>query len=208
MAPILNKPFLVYQINEVKRYFPDSKIYLLTHYLSEIIEEYFINDKDIIILKEITPLGTGGSVKNAINLLELHTDNHILLLNGDTYIKPNLKEIIYNVKNEISIVGSFQENCDRYGTLSIKDNNIFDFNEKKVGIKDSYINAGCYYFKNLNFFNNIKEVVFSIEDKLKKYLLTKKIDIFRYNGIFIDIGIPQDYVKMINYIEEENNANR
>ena len=208
MAPILNKPFLEYQINEVKRYFPDSKIYLLTHYLSELIEEYFKKNELITIIKEELPLGTGGSVKNAIKLLELCTNNHILLLNGDTYIKPNLKEVIDNTKNQISIVGSFQENCDRYGTLSIKGDTIFDFNEKKVGIKNSYINAGCYYFKNLNFFNNIKEEFFSIEDKLKEYLLKNTIDIFRYNGVFIDIGIPQDYNKMINYIEEENNANR
>ncbi len=208
MAPILNKPFLEYQISEIKKYFPDAKIYLLTHYLSDIIEDYFKNDKSIIILKEEIALGTGGSVKSAINLLELCVDEKILLLNGDTYIKPNLKEMIYNIKNEISIVGVFQENCDRYGTLLIKGNDIVDFNEKKVGEKNSYINAGCYYFNNLSFFSSIREEVFSLEDKLKEYLLNKTIDIFRYNGIFIDIGIPKDYTKMINYIQEESNARR
>ncbi len=66
MAPILNKPFLEYQIREIKKYLPNHEIYLLTHYLSEIIEDYFKDDKSIIILKEEKPLGTGGSIKNAI----------------------------------------------------------------------------------------------------------------------------------------------
>lgn len=208
MAPILAKPFLEYQIYEIRKYFPLSKIYLLTHYLSEIIEDYFKDDKSIIILKEEKPLGTGGSIKNAISQLKLDINDPILILNGDTYIKPDLKEMINNTKNEVSILGSFQNNCDRYGTLTIKNDNIVDFNEKKIGINNSYINAGCYYFKDLEFFNMIKENKFAIEDKFKKYLLNNKIDIYKYNDIFIDIGIPKDYNKMIQYIKEEDNAKR
>ena len=208
MAPILDKPFLEYQISEVRKCFPHSKIYLLTHYLSEIIEDYFKDDKFIIILKEEKPLGTGGSIKNAIKELQLDINESILIFNGDTYIKPDLDIMVKNVKSKISILGSLQQNCDRYGTLTIQDNKIVDFNEKEVGIKNSYINAGCYYFKDLDFFNQIKEEKFAIEDKFKKYLLNDTIDIFRYDDIFIDIGIPEDYTKMINYIKEVQNASR
>ena len=208
MAPISNKPFLEYQIGEIKRYFPNNKIYLLTHYLSEIIEDYFKNDKSIVIIKEEEPLGTGGSIKNAVKQLQFNIDESILIFNGDTYIKPNLNNMVENSKNNISILGSFQKNCDRYGTLTIQNDEIFDFNEKEVGIKDSYINAGCYYFKDLDFFNRIKEIKFAIEDKFKEYLLNDKIDVFRYNEIFIDIGIPEDYTKMINYIKDIQIANK
>ncbi len=208
MAPILNKPFLEYQIREIKKYLPNHEIYLLTHYLSEIIEDYFKDDKSIIILKEEKPLGTGGSIKNAISKLQLNITEPILVFNGDTYIKPNLNNMIYISKAKVSILGSLQKNCDRYGTLTIQNNKIVDFNEKKIGIKDSYINAGCYYFKDLEFFNQIKENEFAIEDKFKEYLLNDSVDVFRYNDIFIDIGIPEDYTKMINYIKDLKNENR
>jgi D-glycero-alpha-D-manno-heptose 1-phosphate guanylyltransferase len=116
--------------------------------------------------------------------------------------------MIKNVQSNISILGSLQDNCDRYGTLSIIEDKIVDFNEKQMGIKNSYINAGCYFFKDLNFFNNIKDEKFSIEDKFKEYLLNDKIDVFRYNGVFIDIGIPEDYEKMIYYMERLNSDSR
>ena len=208
MAPILDKPFIDYQIKEIRKYFLDSKIYLLTHYLSDIIESYFIDDKSIAILKEESPLGTGGSIKNAIDKLELGINESLLILNGDTYIKPNLHNMLSDSKSKVSIVGSLQENCDRYGTLTIRNDQIIDFNEKEVGIENSYINAGCYYFDNLEFFNKIEEQEFAIEDKFKEYLLKNTIEIFKYSDIFIDIGIPEDYIKMINYIKDSKNAIR
>ena len=203
MASINNKPFLEYQIYEIRKYFPEVKIYLLTYYLSKIIEDYFKNDESIIIIKEKESLGTGGSIKNAIQSLNLGTNNSVMIFNGDTYIKPNLEEMIKNAKYDVTIVASKQNNCDRYGTLIINDNNsIVDFKEKEIGISDAYINAGCYYFKNLEFFKNIKEQNFAIEDRFKDYLLKDTIGVFRYNEVFIDIGIPEDYTKMIKYIEE------
>ena len=128
MAPIENKPFLEYQIQEIRKYFPNTKIYLLTYYLSDIIEKYFINDKSIVIIKEDNPLGTGGSIKNAINFLNLERDSTLLIFNGDTYIKPNLSQVVN--KNNIVIVGSFQKTCNRYGTLKINEDKIIDFLER------------------------------------------------------------------------------
>lgn len=204
MAPINDKP-LTYQIDVVRKFFADSKIYVLTHYLSEIIEEYFKNDESIQIIKESEPLGTGGSIKNAIKYLNLDNESSCLILNGDTYIRPDLQEFINSTQDSISIVGSFQKDCDRYGVLKIEDEKVVDFLEKKVGVVNSYINAGCYYFKDLSFFKSIKESKFGLENEFKKYLLLKRIGIFYYNDVFIDIGIPEDYKKMINFVSNDEN---
>jgi D-glycero-alpha-D-manno-heptose 1-phosphate guanylyltransferase len=200
MAPIHNKPFLCYQIQEIRKYFKNEPIYLLTYYLSEIIEEYFKEDKSITIIKENEPLGTGGSIKHAIKFLGLKNDTSILIFNGDTYIKPNLHSMLKKNSEEIIILGSLQNICDRYGVLEIKDERIVNFIEKEKGICNSYINAGCYFFKNLSFFDSIKENIFAIEDKFKEYLSTHPIGVFSYDGVFIDIGIPEDYNKMINMV--------
>ena len=202
MAPILNKPFLDYQIKEIRKYFPHNMIYLLTHYLSEVIEEYYKADKLIGIIKENTPLGTGGSIKYAIDTLGLKANSTLLVFNGDTYLKLNLHNFIATSQHEITIVISFQNNCSRYDTIDINENNqITKFNEKDNKRKNSYINAGCYLFNNLAFFTNIAKVQFSIEDKFKKYLDKHgKMFTCQYKGIFIDIGIPEDYNKMINFI--------
>jgi D-glycero-alpha-D-manno-heptose 1-phosphate guanylyltransferase len=200
MAPIHDKPFLYYQILEIRKYFKNEPIYLLTHYLSEIIEEYFKEDKSITIIKENEPLGTGGSIKHAINFLQLKSNASLLVFNGDTYIKPNLHAMLEKKSEDITILGSFQNICDRYGVLKISNEHVVDFLEKEKGICNSYINAGCYFFKNLSFFDSIKEDKFAIEDKFKEYLSSKPIGIFCYDGVFIDIGIPEDYMKMINMV--------
>jgi len=203
MAPILDKPFLDYQLSEIRKYFPKNKIYLLTFYKSEIIENYYKNDKLISIIKETEPLGTGGSIKNAISYLQLEINSKILVFNGDTYIKPNLNKMLSSSENTISILGSFQEDCQRYGTLKLDKDDIVEFNEKVPNCKDSYINAGCYLFNDLSLFKKIDKKLFSIEDEFKNYLNNYgKINIYRYENIFIDIGIAQDYKKMIKYMSK------
>ena len=39
MAPVLDKPFISYVINNIREYYQDE-IYLLTHHKSNVIEEY------------------------------------------------------------------------------------------------------------------------------------------------------------------------
>jgi len=201
MAPIIDKPFLEYQIELIRKYFKDAEIYLLTYYLSDIIKDYFTDDKLVTIIKEEEPLGTGGSIKHAIEYLDLDMNDSILVFNGDTFIEPELTQMITNKSHDILILGSLQEDCDRYGTLELNGESIVRFLEKKDGVRNSYINAGCYYFNTLSFFENIEDRSFSVEEEFTKYLrLNNSIGIFKYNGVFIDIGIPKDYKKMISYI--------
>lgn len=204
MAPVNHRPFLDYQISIIEKQLPNHTIYVLTHYLSEVIEGYYKDKENVVIIKENEPLGTGGSIKNAIHFLKLNSDASLLVLNGDTYLNPNLIEIISFSKYNLNMLASFQADCDRYGSMDIVSDEVVGFNEKEVGIKNSYINAGCYYFKNTDFFNRIDKVAFSLESEIKKYLsLNNHIGAFKYNGVFIDIGIPKDYYKMIEYAESE-----
>lgn len=199
MAPIDNKPFLDFQIDHIRKYFPDTKIYLLTHYLSHIIEEYYKNDSYIKIIKENSPLGTGGSIKHAIEKLNLNIDSKLLILNGDTFIEPNLLTFIKQNDCDISLLASFQQNCSRYGSLNIQNDIITQFKEKNKNYKDSYINAGCYLFNNLKLFSK-SQGSFALESLIEYSINNAKIKAFKYNGIFIDIGIPEDYEKMKKYI--------
>ena len=41
MAPVNKKPFLLHKIEKIRKYLPKSQIYLLTHHMSDIIEEYY-----------------------------------------------------------------------------------------------------------------------------------------------------------------------
>jgi len=205
MAFINEEPFLEYQIKNIRMAFPLNTIYLLTYYKSEVIEKYYENQKNIKVIKESKPLGTGGSVVNAIRKLGLKSQDSLLVFNGDTYLEVDLLTMIDSSKYDLTILSSLQEDCSRYGTLEIKNDTIFDFKEKVEVCKNSYINAGCYYFKSLEFFNDDYKLnsSFSLELQFEKYVKKNKIGVMRYESIFIDIGIPEDYEKMKFYIGSE-----
>jgi len=198
MAPINNKPFLAYKIETIREYLPKNQIYLLTHYMSDIIEKFFENDKTVKIIKEDMPMGTGGSFKNAVKLLNLKDNERIMLMNGDTYIKPNYFDFIENSSKEINMMTSMTNDCSRFNTLVIKNNKIVDFKEKTPNVVNKYINIGCYVFNNLNFIKNIPDKCFSLEEKFKDFINLIDIKPYEYKGVFIDIGIPDDYKRLIN----------
>tara|TARA_B110000444_G_C18659555_1_gene510063 strand:+ start:82 stop:783 length:702 start_codon:yes stop_codon:yes gene_type:complete len=196
MADINGVPFLAYKITQIRNYFPENQIYLLTHYLSECIEKYFEKDAGITCIKESSPLGTGGSIKNAINTLGLKNNDKLLVFNGDTYLKPDLKKLLHVTRNGIAIVACYCKKTLRFNTLKINNNKIIKFIDKTSPAATNYINGGCYYFDNLNYLKSIKSDTFSIEEKFKELVTDTSIGVLIYNDIFIDIGVPEDYTEI------------
>src|SRR5690554_6623383 len=82
MVPILNKPIMEYIIKLLKRYNIED-IAVTTAYLSDTIMDYFDDGSKwgvrISYFTEDTPLGTGGSVKNAQEFL----DHTFIVISGD-----------------------------------------------------------------------------------------------------------------------------
>lgn len=198
MAPVNEKPFLSYKIEMVRKYMPDNKIYLLTHYMSDIIKEFFVRQANINIIKEKEALGTGGSLKNAIMHLDLCDDESIMVLNGDTYIEANYIDFMNKSTSDINIMVKKIKDCGRFNTLEIKEQEVIEFKDKNIHSNNEYINIGCYIFNDLTFIKRTSEKVFSIENKFKEIAGSINIKPYEYHGEFIDIGIPSDYKKLIN----------
>lgn len=91
MVPIFNKPVMQYGIELLKKYNIDD-IAVTLHYLPNMIIDYFGDgnnfDVKLNYYIEDTPLGTGGSVKNAEEFL----DSTIVVISGDAFTNINLKK--------------------------------------------------------------------------------------------------------------------
>jgi|TARA_B110000967_G_scaffold172024_1_gene182840 D-glycero-alpha-D-manno-heptose 1-phosphate guanylyltransferase len=198
MAPINKKPFLLHKIEKIREYLPKNQIYLLTHHMSDIIEEYFKEHSNIHFIKEEQALGTGGSIKHAIAMIDLLDEERVLVMNGDTYIEPDYIDFIENSTLEINMMTSVVEDCSRFNTLEIKNNMVIKFKKKDSTIRDASINIGCYIFNNLTFIKNMPEKYFSLENKFNEMIDSIDIKSYEYKGIFIDIGTPDDYKRLIN----------
>jgi D-glycero-alpha-D-manno-heptose 1-phosphate guanylyltransferase len=199
MADINGKPFLEYILQYLSQY-NITNIILSVGYKQEIIKDYFHNSYKGIPLQyscEDEPLGTGGAIKKALNLLTTSMNN-ILVINGDTFFQVNLPMLEkMNDKFDADITMSLKEmhDFDRYGAVQVENNVIKKFEEKKF-YKKAYINCGVYMIKKSLFDKLSTNDKFSFEEFLEKSL--KNLKVYSYisdDSYFIDIGIPSDYEK-------------
>ena len=200
MAPIMNVPFLTYQLNYLK-HFGIKKVIFSVGYLSEkIIAHYNQSFENINIEYSIekNPLGTGGGIRMAMSNLK---EDLVLILNGDSFFDLNLEQF-YNLhleqKAEFSLALRYVNNSERYGNIEFNSSNqITSFIEKNQLNQSGYINAGVYILSKKLYLQNTKpNINFSIEkDFFEKQLNQLIIKGFEFKDYFIDIGIPEDYLK-------------
>lgn len=196
MAPVNGRPFLEYILDELIDQ-GITKVTLAVGYKREIIENYFKNEyKGIKVIYSIedTPLFTGGAIKKALSKCN---NDHIFIINGDTFFKVNLKDMQdYHIQHcaDITVAKKLMHNFDRYGTVECLNKRIIKFHEKKL-TESGYINGGVYLLKK-DVLACIKNQQFSFElDIMGKMLTDLNIYAYKSKGYFIDIGIPEDYHK-------------
>lgn len=207
MALVLGKPFLEYLIRFLRRE-GVNEIVLCLHFLADQIMEYFGDgshfDINIEYSIEDKPLGTAGAIKNA----EKRLGDMFYVLNGDTYLEIDLKNLLnyHRAKGGIATVSLVKvQNPERYGLVKIRaDGRVTNFLEKPP-IESSgkiYINAGVHIFEKriLNYITSGVKV--SLEREVFPELVRHRESIYGYvtNGYFIDIGTPEDYLRFQNKV--------
>jgi D-glycero-alpha-D-manno-heptose 1-phosphate guanylyltransferase len=198
MAPINEKPFLSYQLDYLIHKGINSFI-LSVGYKAEDIENYFKENyrgAKITYVYETKPLGTGGAIKNAIQITE---NENIIVANGDTLFLADIDlQTEFHLENfaDVTLALKPMQDFNRYGSVDISSTNrIFGFKEKKF-IKEGLINGGIYIFNKSIFDKFPLGNVFSIEkDFFELYVDELHLYGFIDDGYFLDIGIPEDYQK-------------
>jgi len=154
-----------------------NKVYLLTGFLSEKIEERYGNEYKglkIEYVEEEKPLGTLNAIKLGMEAID--DDNQCVIRNGDVVADLNLKKMVrLGEKSNYPLTIFITKMRSPYGIVEISGDKITDFKEKPL--LDYYINAGVYFAKKPIDFGDlekgdIEKTVFPImakEDKLGFY---------------------------------------
>lgn len=193
-----NYSILDFIIEKLKK--QNFKILLTVHYKSNLFFKKYKNIKNIKLVKETLPLGTGGAIKNCIKKIKKKT---FLVINCDTLSNINYLDFINfykskKVRDKILVGGSFVKNTGRFGRLIInKKLFVKGFEEKSNDSKKGWINNGSYIVSKKFFKLNKK--IFSFEkDLITNECLKSNVLVYKvFNDNFIDIGIPIDYEKAI-----------
>jgi len=145
MIKIKNKPFLEYQIENIKRH-SIKDIILCVGHLSEQIEKYFGNgDKFGVNIKYSydtnKPLGPIGALKNAESLV----DDIFFIMYGDSYLNVDFKKIAnyFSNHNKLGLMVVYK-NYNKFdkSNLIVNDKMIIAYGEKERTNDMIYIDYG------------------------------------------------------------------
>tara|TARA_B000000475_G_scaffold269351_1_gene263181 strand:+ start:2726 stop:3460 length:735 start_codon:yes stop_codon:yes gene_type:complete len=196
LAPVDEKPFLEFILNHWANNKVSYFVFLLG-YKAELIKDYLEKVNDTIFsdckfeyVIEEERLGTGGSVANALKVLNY--DGNFFLINSDTWISSNLENFSNATPPCIGIL--FQEETKRYGIVEVsEDYQITSFKEKSISSNSGFINSGLYLL-NSELFLDWDESPCSLEESyLSRFVEQGILSGVNLEASFIDIGVPKDY---------------
>ena len=196
MAPVSGQPFLKHVIRYLLSQGIQKFIFSLG-YKHEMIEDFLTSEFPTISCQfsvEDELLGTGGAIQFACKRA---TESDITVVNGDSLFKADIQNAYSFHKDnhaECTLLLKPMENFDRYGAVELdNDWTVKNFKEKQF-FKSGDINAGTYILNVESFLEKDLPEKFSFEnDFLEKYFPYKKILGVVQDKYFIDIGIPEDY---------------
>lgn len=199
MAPVAGRPFLDILLGNLSKH-GFSRIILSVGYMAEKIIMHYGNQFSNLTLTYVVdpqPLGTGGAIQAALACAQA---DHCFIFNGDTFIdlETDKVEDHWRKNHNPIIIGRQLDDAARYGRLNVHGGRLVGFSEKS-GSGPGIVNAGCYVLPRDIFGQRNMGEVFSMEaDFLPEAVRRSHIDVFLTDGLFIDIGIPEDLARAQN----------
>jgi mannose-1-phosphate guanylyltransferase len=202
LFPIGNEPLLDWTFKNLAKS-DVSEVILAVNYMADAFIHRYGNSAYKMKLhysRETMPLGTGGPLKKAESIIG-HNEP-FLVLNGDILTTIDFSEVVkLHKKNDAvaSIMLYEIEDPSRYGTAELaKNNRVMRFIEKppKGKARSNLVNAGIYVLEPQIFDYIPAAQQVSIEREVfPKLVAEKKLYGYNFEGLWIDIGKHEDYLR-------------
>jgi len=199
LATVGDKSFLDFLVRQLHSQ-GVRRLVMCTGYMADQIEDYFGSgekwDVSIVYSRELQPLGTAGAIKLAVPYLQGASE--FIVMNGDSFMEVDLDRLLeFHRKSHAiaSLAARRVDNAARYGTLQLAGNGrVSAFLEKTGEESPGLVNAGVYIF-NHELLKKIPDGPCSLEKDVFPGLLGRGIYALEQQGVFIDIGTPEDYAR-------------
>ena len=200
LLPIANQPLIDYTLQSLAQGGVDTVV-LSVYYMAESMVRYLgptKYDLGILYSREQRPLGTGGPIKLAKDMLNGET---FLTLNGDILTDLDYRRLVsfHREKGGLATIALVQvPDPSRYGAVELDwEGRITRFVEKpEPGMAPSnLINAGIYVLEPevLDYIPDGRRV--SIETEVfPKLAAERQLHGFECHGYWTDIGVPEEYL--------------
>ena len=197
MLPVAGLPVTEHQILAAKRAGIHTLV-LATSYLAEVFTPYFGDgsqwDMKILYAVEKEPLGTGGAIRNAAQLLG--REEEIVIFNGDVLSRHSISDQLafhqqHNADVTLHLIKV--DDARAFGCVPIdSEGRVTAFLEKMENPVTNLINAGCYIFSPEVIDRIPLDTVVSVERETFPALVAEQRPIFGYHeqAYWLDVGTP------------------
>lgn len=206
LLEVAGRPFLDHLIGNLAR-FGFERVLLLGGYRGEVLRDYCDEAaRDgaeegrpsrfgvvLSCLIEEEPAGTGGALAQVRDAL----DETFLLLNGDSFFDLNYLDLTAPLGDGLLARVALRRVADasRYGTVRLDGERIRVFAERPEQAGEGVINGGVYWMDR-RILDHIPAGPCSLERDVLPMLAGRgELAGRRYDGAFIDIGIPEDLAR-------------
>jgi mannose-1-phosphate guanylyltransferase len=197
MLPVAGLPVTEHQILAAKKAGIHTLV-LATSYLAEVFTPYFGDGSrwgmKILYAVEKEPLGTGGAIRNAAELLG--RDEPVVIFNGDVLSRHSIADqIAFHEKNSADVTLHLidVEDARAFGCVPTDGSGrVTAFLEKMENPITNSINAGCYVFSPHVIDQIPLATVVSVERETFPALVDSGRPVFGYKeqSYWLDVGTP------------------
>jgi D-glycero-alpha-D-manno-heptose 1-phosphate guanylyltransferase len=204
LAPVGGRPFIGYVTDHFRREGIGRFIFALG-YKSDHFDAFFraeFPDGGYAVSLEEEPLGTGGAIRKACEQVEGKT---VLILNGDTFFRITLAQLadLHATKGaECTLCLKPMRDFDRFGVVELTDDGRVNRFREKQYYPSGLINGGVYALEKEALRREEWPRVFSFEKDYLEAGREKRLYGLVQDHYFVDIGIPEDYRRVQQELNE------
>jgi NDP-sugar pyrophosphorylase family protein len=208
LVPVAGKPVVRHVIEALEKLGVDEFHIVVNHLDEEFRDEFTEPEINIVRQEELD--GTAGAIKACGEINE-----EFFVVNGDVLVSESdlraLKRKFENTSSEASLLAAGEERPEKFGVLSITNDEVEALEEKPEDPDNSLVNTGIYVFR-----PEILDVIEELEgdekfltDAVKQLLETGDVTFEIVSDYWIDAGEPGkllkgDRIKREFSIEEED----
>ena len=210
MVPFLNKPVMEHIVTKLADQ-DINDIIITTNYKVEQIRDYFGDGSawgvNLKTLNEDEPLGTAGSVKNAVD----HLDDTFIVIQGDNISDIDVHDL-YETHKELGGLATLAlmevDDVSHFGIAEMKHDEIVRFKEKP-SLEETFsnlANTGIYVFEP-EVLDMIPLAFYDFSKNLFPRMLEEKKKICGHvtHEFWKDVGKPEDYLEATHHFLKGKN---
>ena len=208
MIKINNKPFIEWQLNLLSKKGVREVVFCTSHY-SQIIKDYVEDGKRFNIEVKYSDdgpdqLGTGGAIRNAIDIL----GDSFMVMYGDSYLDIDYFEVekVFGESNFPAMMIIYR-NKGKYDLSNVlfETSIIKKYSKKNVNSNFQYIDFGLSLFKSEVFKEIKKGTYLDLADLCEELAENGKLAGFEVKNRFYEVGSKEGIKDFSRYLGEQEN---